>query len=309
MKITVIGAGNVGATTAQRIADKELAHEVVLVDIAEGIPQGKGLDMFQSMPVEGSDTRITGTNGYAETAGSDYVIITAGLARKPGMSRDDLLAKNAAIVKSCAENAFEQSPNATFIIVSNPLDVMTYVAQKATGLPRNRVIGMAGVLDTARYRTFLAMELNVSVEDINAFVLGGHGDSMVPLPRFTTVAGIPIEKLISQDRIDAIVQRTRSGGAEIVEFLKTGSAYYAPSASAVEMVKSIIRDKRRILPCAVEMKGEYGLNDVVIGVPVKLGKNGVEEIIEIELSDEERAALHSSADAVKETIAKLRVFD
>ncbi len=309
MKITVIGAGNVGATTAQRIADKELAHEVVLVDIAEGIPQGKGLDMFETMPVEGSDTRIVGSNSYDETAGSNIVIITAGLARKPGMSRDDLLAKNAAIVKSCAEQSFAKSPNAFFIIVSNPLDVMTYVALKATGLPRERVLGMAGVLDTARYRTFIAMELNVSVEDVTAFVLGGHGDSMVPLPRYTSVAGIPISELMPQDRIDAIVDRTRKGGIEIVNHLKTGSAYYAPSASAVEMAKSIIRDKRRILPCAVALQGEYGLNDVVVGVPIKIGKNGMEEVVEIKLSDEEAASLQSSADAVKSTIAKLSVFD
>ena len=309
MKITVIGAGNVGATTAQRVADKELAHHCVLVDIAEGIPQGKGLDMFESMPVEGSDTRIIGTNSYEETADSDIVIITAGLARKPGMSRDDLLAKNAAIVKSCAEQAVAKSPNATFIIVSNPLDVMTYVALKATGLPRERVLGMAGVLDTARYRTFLAMELDVSVEDINAFVLGGHGDTMVPLPRYTTVAGIPISELMPQDRIDSIVDRTRKGGIEIVNHLKTGSAYYAPSAAAVEMALSIIRDKRRILPCAVELRGEYGLSDVVVGVPIKIGKNGLEKIVEIELSEEEATALKSSADQVKQTIAKLTVFD
>lgn len=305
MKITVIGAGNVGATTAQRIADRELAHECVIVDIAEGIPQGKGLDMFEAMPVEGSDTRIIGTNGYEETANSDIVIMTAGLARKPGMSRDDLLAKNAQIVESCVKAAYEKSPSAYFIIVSNPLDVMTHVALKATGLPRNRVLGMAGVLDSARYRTFIAMELNVSVEDINAFVLGGHGDSMVPLPRFTTVAGIPISELMSQERIDAIVDRTRKGGIEIVNHLKTGSAYYAPSASAVEMAQAIIRDKRRILPCAVALEGEYGLNDVVVGVPIKIGKNGMEEIIEIELSDEEKAALHNSANLVKEQIEKI----
>lgn len=305
MKITVIGAGNVGATTAQRIADNELAHHVVLVDVAEGIPQGKGLDMYEAMPVEGSDTRIIGTNGYDETEGSDIVIITAGLARKPGMSRDDLLAKNAEIVKSCAEQAFAKSPNALFIIVSNPLDVMTYVALKATGLPRHRVLGMAGVLDTARYRSFVAMELDVSVEDVTAFVLGGHGDSMVPLPRYTSVAGIPISELMPQERIDAIVDRARNGGIEIVNYLKTGSAYYAPSASTVEMVRSIVRDKRRILPCAVALEGEYGLSDVVVGVPVKLGKNGVEKIVEITLSDDEAAALKASADDVKANMAKL----
>lgn len=305
MKITVIGAGNVGATTAQRIAYQELAQEVVLVDVAEGIPQGKALDMYETMPVVGSDTRLIGTNTYEETANSDIVIITAGLARKPGMSRDDLLATNAKIVKSCAEQAVAVSPNAFFIIVSNPLDVMTYVALKATGLPKNKVIGMAGVLDAARYRAFISMELNVSVEDINAFVLGGHGDSMVPLPRFTTVAGIPISELMSQERIDAIVHRTRNGGIEIVNHLKTGSAYYAPSASAVLMAESIIKNKRRILPCAIMLEGEYKLNNVVCGVPVKLGKNGVEEVIQISLSDSEQAELNASAADVSENIAKL----
>lgn len=305
MKMTVIGAGNVGATTAQRIADKELAHEVVLVDIAEGIPQGKGLDMFESMPVEASDSRIIGTNTYEETAGSDFVIITAGLARKPGMSRDDLLAANAKIVGSCAENAFKYSPNAFYIIVSNPLDVMTYVTLQKTGLPRNKVLGMAGGLDTARYRTFIAMELNVSVEDIQAFVLGGHGDTMVPLPRYTTVAGVPISELIPQDRIDAILHRTRNGGIEIVNHLKTGSAYYAPSASAVQMVECIVKDKRRILPCAVMLKGEYGLNDIVVGVPIKVGKNGMEEIFQIELSEAEQAELNKSAEDVKVNMDKL----
>lgn len=305
MKMTVIGAGNVGATTAQRIADKELAHEVVLVDIAEGIPQGKGLDMFESMPVEASDSRIVGTNAYEETAGSDFVIITAGLARKPGMSRDDLLAANAKIVGSCAENAFKYSPNAFYIIVSNPLDVMTFVTLQKTGLPRNKVLGMAGVLDTARYRTFIAMELNVSVEDIQAFVLGGHGDTMVPLPRYTTVAGVPISELIPQDRIDAILHRTRNGGIEIVNHLKTGSAYYAPSASAVQMVECIVKDKRRILPCAVMLQGEYGLNDIVVGVPIKVGKNGMEEIFQIELSEAEQAELNKSAEDVKVNMDKL----
>lgn len=305
MKMTVIGAGNVGATTAERIAYTELAHEVVLLDIAEGIPQGKGLDMFEAMPVVGSDTRIRGTNNYEDTANSDFVIITAGLARKPGMSRDDLLAANAKIVGSCAEQAFKYSPNAFYIVVSNPLDVMTYVVLQKTGLPRNKVLGMAGVLDTARYRTFIAMELNVSVEDIQAFVLGGHGDSMVPLPRYTTVAGVPISELMPQDRIDSIVQRARDGGIEIVNHLKTGSAFYAPSASAVQMVECIVKDKRRILPCAVSLNGEYGLNDVVVGVPVKVGKNGLEQIFEIELTADEQAALNRSADDVKATIAKL----
>lgn len=309
MKMTVIGAGNVGATTAERIAYTELAHEVVLLDIAEGIPQGKGLDMFEAMPVVGSDTRVRGTNNYEDTANSDFVIITAGLARKPGMSRDDLLAANAKIVGSCAEQAFKYSPNAFYIVVSNPLDVMTYVVLQKTGLPRNKVLGMAGVLDTARYRTFIAMELNVSVEDIQAFVLGGHGDSMVPLPRYTTVAGVPISELMPQDRIDSIVQRARDGGIEIVNHLKTGSAYYAPSASAVQMVECIVKDKRRILPCAVSLNGEYGLNDVVVGVPVKVGKNGMEEIFEITLTADEQAALERSSNDVKATIAKLASID
>ncbi|HZK76245.1 MAG TPA: malate dehydrogenase [Candidatus Kapabacteria bacterium] len=307
MKITVIGAGNVGATTAQRIADKELAEEVVLVDVVDGIPQGKGLDMWESAPVEGTDTRITGTNGYDETAGSDIVIITAGLARKPGMSRDDLLAKNAEIVGSCAESAVKKSPNAIFIVVSNPLDVMTYVTMKRAGLKRERVLGMAGVLDSARFRSFVALELNVSVEDVTAFVLGGHGDSMVPLPRFSTVAGIPLPELIKPDRLAEIVTRTRNGGIEIVNFLKTGSAYYAPSASAVQMAEAIVKNKRRILPCAVWLEGEYGLRDTVAGVPVKLGKNGMEGIIEIKLLPDEEAALKKSAEDVKENIAKVKL--
>jgi malate dehydrogenase len=307
MKITVIGAGNVGATTAQRIAAKELAEQCVLVDIAEGIPQGKGLDMWESAPVEGTDTMLIGTNGYDETAGSDIVVITAGLARKPGMSRDDLLMKNAEIVGSCAEQAVKQSPNAIFIVVSNPLDVMTYVTMKRAGLSRNRVMGMAGVLDSARFRSFVAMELNVSVEDVTAFVLGGHGDSMVPLPRFSTVAGIPLPELIAPDRLAQIVQRTRDGGIEIVNFLKTGSAYYAPSSGAVQMVEAVVKNKRRILPCAVWLDGEYGLKDTVAGVPVKIGKNGMEQIIEIKLLPDEAAALQKSADDVKENIAKLKL--
>jgi malate dehydrogenase len=306
MKITVIGAGNVGATTAQRIADKELAEQCVLVDIMEGIPQGKGLDMWESAPVSGSDTMLIGTNGYEETEGSDIVVITAGLARKPGMSRDDLLAKNAEIVGSCAESAIKQSPNAIFIVVSNPLDVMTYVTMKRTGLPRERVLGMAGVLDSARFRSFVAMELNVSVEDVTCFVLGGHGDSMVPLPRFSTVAGIPLPELIPAERLAQIVQRTRDGGIEIVNFLKTGSAYYAPSAGAVQMVESIVKNKRRILQCSVWLEGEYGLKDTVVGVPVKVGKNGMEQIIEIKLHPDEAAALTKSANDVKENIAKVK---
>lgn len=305
MKITVIGAGNVGATTAQRISDKELAEEVVLLDVVEGIPQGKALDMWESAPVEMTDTMITGTNSYSDTAGSDIVVITAGLARKPGMSRDDLLAKNAEIVGGCAAEAVKASPNAIFIIVSNPLDVMTYVALKRSGLDRKKVLGMAGVLDSARFRSFIAMELNVSVEDVTAFVLGGHGDSMVPLPRYSTVAGIPLPELIAADRLAEIVKRTANGGIEIVNFLKTGSAYYAPSASAVQMVESIVKNKRRILPCAVQLEGEYGLNTVV-GVPVKVGRNGVEEIIQIKLLPEEEAALKKSAADVAENIGKVK---
>jgi malate dehydrogenase len=307
MKITVIGAGNVGATVAQRIADKELCEHVVLVDVVDGIPQGKALDMFESAPVHGTDTRLTGTNMYEPTEGSDIVVITAGLARKPGMSRDDLLAKNSEIVGGCAENAFKHSPNAIFIIVSNPLDVMTYVALKKTGLPRNRVIGMAGVLDSARFRSFVAMELDVSVQDVTAFVLGGHGDSMVPLARYSTVAGIPLPELIPADRLEQILQRTRDGGIEIVNFLKTGSAYYAPGSSAAQMVESIVRNKKRILPCSVWLEGEYGLKDTVVGVPVKLGKNGIEKIIEIKLTDSEAAALKKSSDDVKENIAKVKL--
>ncbi|MBS1903264.1 MAG: malate dehydrogenase [Bacteroidetes bacterium] len=304
-KITVIGAGNVGATVAQRVADKELAEQIVLVDVVDGIPQGKGLDMFESAPVHGTDTRIVGSNTYEETAGSDIVVITAGLARKPGMSRDDLLAKNAEIVGGCAENAFKHSPNAIFIIVSNPLDVMTYVALKKTGLPRNRVIGMAGVLDSARFRSFIAMELDVSVQDVTAFVLGGHGDSMVPLARYSTVAGIPLPELIPADRLQQIIQRTRDGGIEIVNYLKTGSAYYAPGSSAAQMVESIARNKKRVLPCAVWLQGEYGLKDTVCGVPVKLGTNGIEQIIEIKLSPEEQAELNKSSADVQANIAKV----
>src|ERR1051325_3573094 len=306
MKITVIGAGNVGATTAQRISDKELAEQVVLVDVVEGIPQGKGLDMWEAAPVEGTDSRIIGTNGYEETAGSDIVVITAGLARKSGMSRDDLLAKNAEIVGGCAEAAYKVSPNAIFIIVSNPLDVMVYVTMKRTGLPRERVMGMAGVLDTARFRSFIALELNVSVEDISALVLGGHGDSMVPLPRYSTVGGIPLTELIPEKRLAEIVQRTRDGGIEIVNYLKTGSAYYAPSSGAVQMVEAIEEQASRAAVCAVYLNGEYGLKDTVAGVPIKIGKTGVEQVMEIKLLPEEAAALQKSANDVKENIAKLK---
>lgn len=307
MKITVIGAGNVGATTAQRIVDKQLANDVVLVDIIEGIPQGKGLDMFEATPVEKTDVRVIGTNGYEETAGSDIVVITAGIARKPGMSRDDLMNTNSAIVKSCTEAVVAASPRAILIVVSNPLDVMTYVAWKVSGFERHRVMGMAGVLDAARFRSFIAAELNVSVEDVSAFVLGGHGDSMVPLARYSTVAGIPITELLSQATVDRLVKRTRDGGIEIVNYLKTGSAYYAPSSSAVLMVESIVKNKKRILPCAVHVEGEYGLHDTFVGLPVKLGAKGVEEIIQIKLNPEEQAALNKSADDVKQSIAKLKI--
>jgi malate dehydrogenase len=307
MKITVVGAGNVGATTAQRIVDKALAHEVVLVDVVEGIPQGKALDMYESSPVEGTDTKITGSNDYAPTAKSDIVVITAGIARKPGMSRDDLQNTNANIVKSVTEQVVKYSPDAIIIVVSNPLDVMTYVAMKVSGKSRNRVIGMAGVLDTARFRSFIAEALNVSVEDVQAFVLGGHGDSMVPLVRYTTVAGIPVSELLPKAKIDEIVTRTRNGGIEIVNHLKTGSAYYAPSSSVVQMVEAIVKDKKRILPCSVWLQGEYGLKDVIVGVPVKLGKNGVEEIMQISLTDEDKAALAKSAADVQANIGRLSI--
>jgi len=299
-KITVVGAGNVGATAAQRVAEKELAREVVLIDVVEGIPQGKGLDQWQSAPIEGFDSRVIGTNGYEESAGSGIYIVTAGIARKPGMSRDDLLNTNANIVRQVSENIARVSPDAIIIMVSNPLDVMCYVAMKASGFPRERVIGMAGVLDTARYRAFLATEIGVSVEDIQAMVLGGHGDTMVPLISYTTVSGIPVTQLIAKDKLDAIVKRTRGGGAEIVSFLKTGSAYYAPSSGAVQMAEAIVKDKKRILPCAAWLQGEYGFNDLFLGVPVLLGRNGMEKVIEVELTDEERAALKASADAVLE---------
>ncbi len=317
MKITVIGAGNVGATAAQRIAEKELAREVVLVDLVEGIPQGKGLDMYQSAPVELFDTKITGTNGYEETAGSDIILITAGIARKPGMSRDDLQATNASIVKDVTEKAVAKSPNAIIIMVSNPLDVMTYVAYIRSGFPAHRVIGMAGVLDTARFRAFIAMECGVSVQDVNAFVLGGHGDSMVPIIKYTTVAGIPLREYLmmhykdtqkAEERLQALSDRTRNGGAEIVNFLKTGSAYYAPSAAAVEMIEAIVKDRKRILPCSAWLTGQYGLKDVYVGVPVKLGRNGIEQILEINLDESDLKALHKSAEDVRANMAKLK-FD
>jgi malate dehydrogenase len=298
-KITVVGAGNVGATAAQRIAEKELA-DVVLIDIIEGVPQGKALDLKEAAPVEKHDADILGTNSYEASAGSDIVIITAGIPRKPGMSRDDLISTNAGIMKSVTREIAKYSPEAILIIVSNPLDAMCHVALETSGFPANRVIGMAGVLDSARFRAFIAMELKVSIENTHAFVLGGHGDTMVPLPRYSTVAGIPITELMSEDRIKALVDRTANGGAEIVSLLKTGSAYYAPSSAAVEMAEAILKDKKKILPCAAYLKGEYGFKDLFIGVPVKLGKNGVEEIIEIKLTENEKTALQKSANAVQD---------
>ena len=305
--ITVVGAGNVGATTAQRVAEKELARRVVMVDVVEGVPQGKGLDQWQSAPIEGFDSRIIGTNGYDETAGSDIVIITAGIARKPGMSRDDLLNTNAGIVKSVSEQIARTSPNAIIIVVSNPLDVMCYVAKKVTGFPRERVIGMAGVLDTARYRAFLAEAMDVSVRDIQAMVLGGHGDTMVPLVSYTSVSGIPVTQLLDRKTLDEIVDRTRNGGAEIVKYLKTGSAYYAPSSGAVQMAEAIVRDQKRILPCAAWLEGEYGMSGLFLGVPVKLGRGGMEKVLEVELTSKERVDLGKSAEAVREPMSKLSI--
>ncbi|MBI3791040.1 MAG: malate dehydrogenase [Gemmatimonadetes bacterium] len=306
-KITVVGAGNVGATTAQRIAEKELARHVIMVDVAEGIPQGKGLDQWESAPIEGFDSRVTGANDYAGTAGSDIVVITAGIARKPGMSRDDLLNTNAGIVKSVSEQVKATSPNAIIIVVSNPLDVMCYVAKEVTGFPRERVIGMAGVLDTARYRSFIAEALDVSVRDIQAMVLGGHGDTMVPLISYTTVSGIPITQLMPKAQLDAIVQRARDGGAEIVKYLKTGSAYYAPSSGAVQMVEAIVMDQKRILPCAAWLQGEYGMSGLYLGVPCKLGRNGLEKVIEVELNADEKAALAKSAEAVRDPMKAVKL--
>jgi len=301
--VAVVGAGNVGATAAQRLAEKNLARSVVMIDVVDGVPQGKGLDQWQSGPIEGFDTRVVGSNGYDDAAGADLFVVTAGIARKPGMSRDDLVKTNAGIVRSVAKEIARVAPLSIVIVVSNPLDVMCYVAMKASGFPRERVIGMAGVLDTARYRMFLAEALDVSVEDIQAMVLGGHGDTMVPLVSYTTVSGIPVSQLIARDKLEAIVNRTRNGGAEIVAFLKTGSAYYAPSAAAVQMVEAIALDKRRILPCSAWLQGEFGLRDVFCGVPCKLGRNGLEQILEISLTDAERAALVESAEAVRATQA------
>ena len=306
-KVTVVGAGNVGATAAQRLAEKELC-DVVLVDIIEGVPQGKSLDLMEAAPIEKHDAKLTGANGYEASAGSDVVIITAGIPRKPGMSRDDLIATNAGIMKKVVAEVVKYSPEAILIIVSNPLDAMCHVAYEVSGFPKNRVMGMAGVLDSARFRAFIAMELNVSVENTHAFVLGGHGDTMVPLPRFSTVAGIPITELMPADRIKALCERTANGGAEIVSLLKTGSAYYAPASAAVEMAEAILKDKKKILPCAAFLQGEYGYNDLFIGVPVKLGKNGIEQVIEIALTAEEKTALDKSANSVQGLKALLKTL-
>jgi len=304
-KVTVVGAGNVGATTAQRLAEKELC-DVVLIDVAEGLPQGKALDLREAAPIEKHDAVIEGSNGYEASAGSDIVIITAGIPRKPGMSRDDLLKTNTNIMKSVATEAAKHSPDSILIIVSNPLDAMCHVAMETSGFSRQRVMGMAGVLDSARFRTFIAMELNVSVENTHAFVLGGHGDTMVPLPRFSTVAGIPITELLSKERIEALVDRTRKGGGEIVSLLKTGSAFYAPASAAAEMAEAILKDKKKILPCAAYLEGEYGISDIFMGVPAKLGTRGIEDIIKIQLTEAEKTDLNSSAEAVRNLMAEIR---
>jgi len=304
-KVTVVGAGNVGANCALRIAEKELA-DVVLVDIMEGVPQGKGLDLLESGPVQGYDVNVTGANDYEPTANSDVVVITAGFPRKPGMSRDDLLLANYEIVKNATEQAAKYSPNAILVLVTNPLDAMCWAAQRVSGFPRNRVIGMAGVLDTARFRTFIAQELQVSVENVTAVVLGGHGDTMVPLVRLSSVSGIPLTELMDAETLQRLVARTQNGGAEIVKYLKTGSAYYAPSAATIEMVESILKDKKKVLPCAALLEGEYGINGLYVGVPVKLGAGGIEKIYEIKLSDEESAALHKSSAAVQELVDVLK---
>jgi len=303
-KITIVGAGNVGATAAHWAAEKEMG-DIVLVDIIEGMPQGKALDLMESRPVEGFDVTITGSTGYEETADSDLVIITSGLPRKPGMSREDLLQKNKEIVTSVTKSVVVHSPQCIIIVVSNPLDTMTYLAKAVSGFPKNRVMGMAGILDSARFRVFIAMELKVSVEDTQAFVLGGHGDSMVPLPRYSSVGGIPLTQLLPQEKIDAIVARTRKAGGEIVALLKTGSAYYSPSASVVQMAEAILKDKKRILPCCAYLEGEYGLNDIYFGVPVKLGSDGVEQVLEVSLTQEEKALVQQSGKAVKESISAL----
>jgi len=304
-KITVVGAGHVGASCAQRLAERELAREVVLIDIVEGIPQGKGLDQWESAPIEGFDSHVIGANDYEAAADSDIFIVTAGIARKPGMSRDDLLKTNAGIVESVSREIARVAPDSIIIMVSNPLDVMAYVAMKTTGFPRERVIGMAGVLDTARYRSFISLELGVSVEDIQALVLGGHGDTMVPLVSYTTISGIPLTQFLGSERIEALLERTRKGGAEIVGHLKTGSAYYAPSAAAVQMAEAIVKDKHRILPCAAYLEGEYGHEGIFLGVPCQLGEGGLQRIIEVELTESEAEALAKSAQAVHDTIGAL----
>ncbi len=304
-KITVVGAGHVGATCAQRLAEMELAREIVLIDIVEGIPQGKGLDQWESAPVLGFDSHVIGANDYQEAADSDLFIVTAGIARKPGMSRDDLLKTNAGIVESVSREIARVAPDSIIIMVSNPLDVMAYVAMQSSGFPRERVIGMAGILDTARYRSFISLELDVSVEDIQALVLGGHGDTMVPLVSYTTISGIPLTQFLGNERIEALLERTRKGGAEIVGHLKTGSAYYAPSAAAAQMAEAIVKDKRRILPCAAYLEGEYGHEGIFLGVPCQLGEGGLQRIIEVELTESEAEALANSAGAVKETIGAL----
>jgi len=305
-KITVVGAGNVGATTAQRIVGRELG-DTVLVDIIEGVPQGKALDLQESGPVEGFDCRLLGTNGYEEIADSDIVVITSGVPRKPGMSREDLLETNKRIVESVVAQVVEKSPKAILILVTNPLDTMTYLALKRSGLPKNRVMGMAGILDTSRFKAFIAMELDVSVEDIQAMLLGGHGDEMVPLPRYTTVSGIPLTQLLPQDAINRLVERTRKGGGEIVALMKTGSAYYAPGIAAVQMIEAILKDKKRVLPCCAYLEGEYGLNDICFGVPVKLGANGIESIIQLDLTESEKQQVLKSAGSVKKSIMGLRL--
>jgi malate dehydrogenase len=305
-KVTIVGSGNVGATAAHWIASKELA-DVVLIDIVEGVPQGKGLDLLEAMPIEKRDSHVIGTQDYTDTANSDIVVITAGIPRKPGMSRDDLLNTNHKIMKDVVGKAVQFSPNCILIIVSNPLDAMAQAAFKMSGFPRERVIGMAGVLDSARFRSFIADQLKVSVENVTAFVLGGHGDTMVPLPRYSTVAGIPITELMDAHTIDRLVQRTRDGGAEIVKYLKTGSAYYAPSAAVTEMCESILKDKHKILPCAAYLEGEYGVKGLYVGVPVKLGSKGIEQIIEIKLTEQEQTELNRSAEAVKELVGVIGV--
>jgi len=300
-KVTVIGAGNVGATLAHRIVDKQLA-DVALIDILEGVPQGKGLDLLEAGPIEGYDAHIKGTNDYADTANSDIVVMTAGFPRKPGMSRDDLLKANYEVVKTAVEKAAKASPNSTLIVVTNPLDAMVQTAFRVSGFPKQRVIGMAGVLDSARYRTFIAEALQVSVQDVEGLVLGGHGDTMVPVPSYTTIAGVPVTQLMPKEQLDKIIDRTRKGGAEIVNLLKTGSAFYAPSAAVVQMIDAIFNDRKKILPCATYLEGEYGIRGLFVGVPVKLGAKGVEQIVQIKLTPEEQAALEKSAAAVKELV-------